>query len=79
MINCPNANSKNYIFKLLHENAILLQQDEQTLLNKIFGEYYKQLKTEQLSNQDRVMEPYFEEAIRKLINLGEKLKVIIND
>lgn len=21
MINCPNANSKNYIFKLLHENA----------------------------------------------------------
>lgn len=118
MINCPNANLKNYIFKLHHENAelkkcfhlnrreteclyriesllnkmrikkinnknfydnaILLQQEEQTLLNKVFSEYYKQLKTEQLSNQDRVMEPYFEEAITKLINLGKKLKVIIN-
>lgn len=66
-------NNPNY-----YDNAILLQQDEQTLLNKIFGEYYKQLKTEQLSNQDRVMEPYFEEAISKLINLGNKLKVIIN-
>ena len=62
-----------------YDNAILLQQDEQTLLNKIFGEYYKQLKTEQLSNQDRVMEPYFEQAINKLSALARKLKVIIDD
>lgn len=62
-----------------YDNAILLQQDEQTLLNKIFGEYYKQLKTEQLSNQDRVMDPYFEQAISKLLNLARKLKVIIDD
>lgn len=66
-------NNKNF-----YDNAILLQQDEQTLLNKIFCEYYKQLKTEQLSNQDRVMEPYFEQAITKLIDLAQKLKVIID-
>ena len=59
-----------------YDNAILLQQDEQTLLNKIFGEYYKQLKTEQLSNQDGVMEPYFEQAISKLSDLATKLKVV---
>ncbi len=59
-----------------YDNAIILQQDEQTLLNKIFGEYYKQLKTEQLSNQDRVMEPYFEQAISKLSDLATKLKVV---
>ena len=62
-----------------YDNAILLQQDEQTLLNKIFGEYYKQLKTEQLSNQDRVMAPYFEQAINKLLALAIKLKVIIDN
>lgn len=61
------------------DNAIILLKDEQTLLNKIFGEYYKQLKTEQLSNQDRVMAPYFEQAISKLLNLARKLKVIIDD
>lgn len=61
-----------------YDNAIILLKDEQTLLNKVFNEYYKQLKTEQLSNQDRVMAPYFEQAISKLLNLARKLKVIID-
>lgn len=61
-----------------YDNAIILLKDEQTLLNKVFSEYYKQLKTEQLSNQDRVMAPYFEQAITKLIDLSQKLKVIID-
>lgn len=60
-------------------NPIILQNDEQVLLNKIFSEYYKQLKMEQLSNQDRVMTPYFEEAITKLFDLARKLKVTIYD
>ncbi len=66
-------NNSNY-----YNNAIILQQDEQTLLNKVFSEYYKQLKTEQLSNQDKVMAPYFEQAITKLIDLAQKLQVIID-
>lgn len=60
-------------------NPIILQNDEQVLLNKIFSEYYKQLKMEQLSNQDRVMTLYFEEAITKLFDLARKLKVTIYD
>ena len=64
-------NNHNY-----YDNGIILQQDEQTLLNKVFSEYYKQLKTEQLSNQDKVMAPYFEQAISKLSDLATKLKVI---
>lgn len=66
-------NDQNY-----YENAIILLKDEQTLLNKVFSEYNKQLKTEQLSNQDRVMAPYFEQAISKLLNLARKLNVIID-
>ena len=67
-------NNPNY-----SDNAIILLKDEQTLLNKVFSEYYKQLKTEQLSKQDRVMAPYFEQAINKLLALARKLKVIIDD
>lgn len=61
-----------------YDDAIILLKDEQTLLDKVFSEYYKQLKTEQLSNQDRVMAPYFEQAINKLLALASKFKGIID-
>lgn len=61
-----------------YDNTIILLKDEQTLLNKVFNEYYKQLETEKLSNQDRVMAPYFEQATTKLLDLARKLKVIID-
>lgn len=49
-----------------------LSKEEHTLLREIFIEYRKQLNTEKTLNNDRIMEPFYQQAYNELINLIKK-------
>lgn len=56
----------------LNGGTFSLSKEEHTLLREVFIEYRKQLGTEKILNNDKVMKPFYQQAYNELINLIKK-------